>query len=295
MTGPSVISGDLKESLERLVEKVNSTSRSEAEEQPSPAALATQQLSNVSLGYPLLPRGAQARGTPAPPVQGHFAHLVAPMRLISGSIGSGSVPGAVATVQVAGRMVSSQTTSQPHLRPEGAPQVQTVCADDSSSPDDGNVQALREKVHEALMLQQDPAQPPNRSRAPAPAGAMSPRTRKSGGTSWHAQVTAVLQQNQQVPPRAADLRSGVAASHSGPSLPVTARAREIYSQTAAGPTGSYTGPISTPGPPQTGQANQRTLSPVQMHRGVSPVVYRQPLQHGAMQRTLSPMRPKQLG
>jgi hypothetical protein len=292
VTIPSLISGDLKESLEKLVAKVNINVRrhegDEAQSQrdpPSPSAPSGRGplLSNTSD-----PNISQRSYAAMSAVYGNVPHPLTFPRNGSG--------------HVVGRLVSqpqSHRTSTARFTPERALQA---FADDGQ--DEGNIRALREKCREALAQQQDPnalmvlgqSAAITPSGYPLPAVAGSPR--RGVGSSWHSQVTAVLQGQQAPPPRVARVEGGItgpSAHASGHHAPAPqARAVDIFMANTGVPApGSYaspagsatTGPQNPPGP-----VIQRTQSPVAMHRGVSPVVLRQQ----AVPRAVSPIRPQQL-
>jgi len=314
---PSLLSGDLKESLEKLVQKANATLKADGEDQ-APLALRV----GSPLRSPLLSNSSDRStsqriyatiGKP-PPSSCSYAHI-APARLVSGSAPS-SAAAAPGPVQghLIGRMVSqpSQASVQSHrsstqrLQADG--QVQVVLGDDVAIQEaaaywkeDANVQALREKVREALSQQtsQDSnllAAPSSGYAPPSVAVADSPG-RRGSGTRWDAQVTAVLQAQQQVPPRPGGTYAHTAHSPNS-NAARQARALDVYiantsKQASGGQPGSFVSPAGSANVTSRSpvvQAVPRTHSPVTMHRGLSPVAIRQQ----PVQRTLSPVRGQQL-
>lgn len=295
MALPALICGELKESLEKLVEKVNAQ-RPDADEElrsPSaPSAVSAPLLSNTCDPLNQLTAAQRNYSAATPPP---CAYGLAPVRLVSGSAGNSAFvlpPGN----PLVGRMVSQssqlQRNSSHRLQPDGF-------GEDTNSQEDATMQALREKVREALSQQHGP-QAPSQQQGPqepnprqalgsgsvsqgyAPAvWAESPR--RGSGPSWHAQVTAVLQGGQQqVPPRA--------GAPPPDAKYVQARAMDVYmaaaGKSSSGQPGSYVSPAGGVSAATQSQTVARTHSPVAMHRGVSPVVIRQ----HPVQRAVSPVR-----
>lgn len=214
-------------------------------------------------------------------------HRSAPVRLVPGS--ASSTLGTVRMVSQSSQSLHSQRNTVRCIPPEGS--AQTVLADLDTQEEAANVAALREKVREALAQQ---GQTPNVPAPPVCGGMSSPR--RGVGTSWHSQVHAGLQGQQQVPPRTGG-GMGSASTYSSAALPAgQARGIDIYMASSGGTQssgnqGSYVG--TSTGSAQSPPAPQRTHSPVAMHRGLSPVRSVAIRQH-AIPRTLSPVRTMQL-
>lgn len=129
---PPLISGDLKESLERLVEKVNLTLNPDGDEAQSPLPL----LSNTS------DHSGVARIFPSRSSFQPGSGQALPVRLVARSA---NAPATASNSHMVSRLLSQPS--------------QVVVADDNNFQDEASVVMLREKVREALLQQQEPLGP----------------------------------------------------------------------------------------------------------------------------------------